>query len=72
MSGAQFLNCAQLIVTQNWQSAFRDDALGVVSATSPDQRLRCSEIGRCKTLGEPIIDRREEPMGFLGSTLVAP
>src|SRR5690242_16476355 len=28
----------------------------VVSATSPDQRLRCSEIGRCKTLGEPIID----------------
>ena len=44
----------------------------VVSATSPDQRLRCSEIGRCKTLGEPIIDRREEPMGFLGSTLVAP
>jgi hypothetical protein len=44
----------------------------VVSATSPDQRLRCSEIGRCKTLGEPIINRREEPMGFLGSTLVAP
>jgi hypothetical protein len=25
--GAQFLNCAQLIVTRNWQSAFRDDAL---------------------------------------------
>jgi uncharacterized protein YjbI with pentapeptide repeats len=24
---AQFLNCAQLIVTRNWQSAFRDDAL---------------------------------------------
>jgi hypothetical protein len=44
----------------------------VVSATSPDQRLRCSEIGRCKTLGEPIIDRREEPMGFLGSALVVP
>ena len=26
--GAQFLNCAQLLVTRNWQSAFRDDALG--------------------------------------------
>jgi uncharacterized protein YjbI with pentapeptide repeats len=24
---AQFLNCAQLIVTRNWQSAFRDDTL---------------------------------------------
>ena len=24
---AQFLNCAQLVVTRNWQSAFRDDAL---------------------------------------------
>ena len=24
---AQFLNCAQLIVARNWQSAFRDDAL---------------------------------------------
>jgi uncharacterized protein YjbI with pentapeptide repeats len=25
--GAQFLNCAQLVVTRNWQSAFRDDDL---------------------------------------------
>jgi uncharacterized protein YjbI with pentapeptide repeats len=25
--GAQFLNCAQLVVTRDWQSAFRDDAL---------------------------------------------
>jgi len=25
---AQFLNCAQLVVTRNWQSAFRDDVLG--------------------------------------------
>jgi uncharacterized protein YjbI with pentapeptide repeats len=24
----QFLNCAQLVVTRNWQSAFRDNALG--------------------------------------------
>jgi hypothetical protein len=23
----QFLNCAQLVVTRNWQSAFRDDVL---------------------------------------------
>jgi uncharacterized protein YjbI with pentapeptide repeats len=27
LTGAQFLNCAQLVVTRNWQSAFRDDAL---------------------------------------------
>jgi uncharacterized protein YjbI with pentapeptide repeats len=27
LNGAQFLNCAQLRVTRNWQSAFRDDAL---------------------------------------------
>jgi uncharacterized protein YjbI with pentapeptide repeats len=26
--GIQFLNCAQLIVARNWQSTFRDDALG--------------------------------------------
>jgi uncharacterized protein YjbI with pentapeptide repeats len=25
--GAQFLNCAQLLVTRNWQSALRDDTL---------------------------------------------
>src|SRR5438874_2195929 len=28
LTGAQFLNCAQLIVTWNWQSAFRDETLG--------------------------------------------
>src|ERR1700693_4032073 len=27
LNGAQFLNCAQLVVPRNWQSAFRDDAL---------------------------------------------
>jgi uncharacterized protein YjbI with pentapeptide repeats len=27
LTGAQFLNCAQLIVTRNWQSAFRDETL---------------------------------------------
>ena len=34
LSGAQFLNCAQLIVARNWQSAFRDDSLGC-GATIP-------------------------------------
>jgi uncharacterized protein YjbI with pentapeptide repeats len=29
LNGAQFLNCAQLIVTRNWQSAFRDDELAL-------------------------------------------
>ena len=32
---AQFLNCAQLVVTLNWQSAFRDDALSC-GASVPD------------------------------------
>jgi uncharacterized protein YjbI with pentapeptide repeats len=27
LNGAQFLNCAQLVITRNWQSAFRDDEL---------------------------------------------
>jgi uncharacterized protein YjbI with pentapeptide repeats len=35
--GAQFLNCAQLIVTKNWQSAFRDDALAC-GAVIPDRK----------------------------------
>ena len=35
LKGAQFLNCAQLIVTRNWQSAFRDDALAC-GASVPD------------------------------------
>jgi uncharacterized protein YjbI with pentapeptide repeats len=33
--GARFLNCAQLVVTRNWQAAFRDDALGCGAATPP-------------------------------------
>jgi uncharacterized protein YjbI with pentapeptide repeats len=36
--GAQFLNCAQLVVTRNWQSAFRDDALAC-GASIPDRHL---------------------------------
>jgi uncharacterized protein YjbI with pentapeptide repeats len=35
--GAQFLNCAQLAVTRNWQSAFRDDALAC-GASIPDRQ----------------------------------
>src|SRR5712692_8144231 len=27
LHGAQFLNCAQLVVSRNWQSAFRDESL---------------------------------------------
>jgi len=33
--GAQFLNCAQLVVTRNWQSAFRDDDLGCGAPIPP-------------------------------------
>src|SRR6266436_6485428 len=36
LAGAQFLNCAQLIVTRNWQSAFRDETLGCGSSI-PDR-----------------------------------
>lgn len=36
LCGAQFLNCAQLVVTRNWQSAFRDGALGC-GAAIPDR-----------------------------------
>ena len=36
LTGAQFLNCAQLIVTRNWQSAFRDETLGC-GASIPDK-----------------------------------
>jgi uncharacterized protein YjbI with pentapeptide repeats len=32
LNGAQFLNCAQLVVTRNWQSTFRDDALACGAA----------------------------------------
>jgi uncharacterized protein YjbI with pentapeptide repeats len=36
LSGTQFLNCAQLAAARNWQSAFRDDALGC-GAPIPDK-----------------------------------
>jgi uncharacterized protein YjbI with pentapeptide repeats len=35
LNGAQFLNCAQLVGTRNWQSASRDDALAC-GAPVPD------------------------------------
>lgn len=35
---AQFLNCAQLIVTRNWQSAFRDEALAC-GASIPNREV---------------------------------
>ena len=37
LNGAQFLNCAQLVVTRNWQSAFRDDALAC-GASIPERK----------------------------------
>ena len=36
LNGAQFLNCAQLIVTRNWQSAYRDETLAC-GATVPNR-----------------------------------
>jgi uncharacterized protein YjbI with pentapeptide repeats len=36
LTGAQFLNCAQLIVARNWQLAFRDEALAC-GASLPDR-----------------------------------
>jgi uncharacterized protein YjbI with pentapeptide repeats len=36
LNGAQFVNCAQLLVTRNWQSAFRDEALACGAAV-PDR-----------------------------------
>jgi uncharacterized protein YjbI with pentapeptide repeats len=35
--GAQFLNCAQLVVARNWQSAFRDDVLAC-GASIPNKK----------------------------------
>jgi uncharacterized protein YjbI with pentapeptide repeats len=37
---AQFLNCAQLVVTRNWQSAFRDDTLGCGASIPPREASR--------------------------------
>ena len=36
LDGAQFLNCVQLIVTRNWQSAYRDETLACGEAV-PDR-----------------------------------
>jgi uncharacterized protein YjbI with pentapeptide repeats len=37
----QFLNCAQLVVTRNWQSAFRDDELGCGAPIPPNPDASC-------------------------------
>jgi uncharacterized protein YjbI with pentapeptide repeats len=37
LNGAQFLNCAQLVATRNWQSAFRDDELSC-GASIPERK----------------------------------
>ena len=37
LTEAQFLNCAQLIATRNWQSAFRDETLAC-GASIPDRQ----------------------------------
>ena len=37
LTEAQFLNCAQLMVTRNWQSAYRDETLGC-GASIPDRK----------------------------------
>src|SRR5580698_7324359 len=36
LNGAQFLNCAQVVATRNWQSAFRDEELAC-GASIPDR-----------------------------------
>jgi uncharacterized protein YjbI with pentapeptide repeats len=36
LDGAQFLNCAQLVVTRNWQLAYRDETLACGAAV-PDR-----------------------------------
>ena len=38
LNGAQFLNCAQLVVARNWQSAFRDEALAC-GASIPNRQI---------------------------------
>jgi uncharacterized protein YjbI with pentapeptide repeats len=38
LNRSQFLNCAQVVATRNWQSAFRDDALAC-GASIPDRHL---------------------------------
>ncbi len=38
LHNTQFLNCAQLVVTRNWQEAFRDDALACGASIPGVQR----------------------------------
>src|SRR5713101_6337709 len=55
--GALFLNCAQLIVARNWQSAFRDEALAC-GAAIPDRSSRLISIEDSgPTRSQAAIDR---------------
>jgi uncharacterized protein YjbI with pentapeptide repeats len=38
LHNTQFLNCAQLVVTRNWEAAFRDDALACGASIPHVQR----------------------------------
>jgi uncharacterized protein YjbI with pentapeptide repeats len=38
LTSAQFINCAQLVVARNWESAFRDETLGC-GASIPDSAV---------------------------------
>ena len=62
---AQFLNCAQLAVTRNWQSAFRDDAL----ARSPTWRRSLEGMARGTGRNHQDGPRRAERRRFLRSEL---
>src|SRR5215467_1434341 len=42
LQGAQFLNCAQLVLADNWQSAFRDDELACGASDAAQNGLGLS------------------------------
>jgi uncharacterized protein YjbI with pentapeptide repeats len=44
LNGAQFLNCAQLVATRNWQTAFRDDELACGAAIQDRKPIRINRI----------------------------
>jgi hypothetical protein len=49
LNGAQFLNSAQLVVTRNWQSAFRDEAFAC-GASIPNRKLSWAYLSLSLTL----------------------
>jgi len=54
--GARFLNCAQLIATRNWQSAFRDESLAC-GGTIPEPPTAGAVCNR-STTGGAMASRR--------------